>query len=383
MIDGYRGNSVAGDCERILVVTPVGLEGRGGIDRLNRYMADFFRDRADAPHLTFLGSRGEARAAFWLFYFGFALLRFAALVLGGGFDLVHIHVSSRSSAVRKCMFGLIARVLRQPYVIHFHADLKPLVCDRPPLWVRALGVLARGAQYCIVLGQPYAPAFRELLKVPAERVRIVHNGIPDIGADAVIPRPRRGAVRLVFSGEVGLRKGADLLLGALAALEAEHSEWSCTIAGNGDLEPWKEMARQNGLLDKVRFTGWLAIEAVHDLMREADIVVLPSRAEALPLALIEGASAGAALVACNVGAVGEIVADGVNGKIVRHDSDDIAKALGALIADRGMLAQMQIASRAIFEQRFHMSRFVAALRAVHHDALSPGGDHKAVASAAE
>ncbi|MGE3645526.1 MAG: glycosyltransferase family 4 protein [Beijerinckiaceae bacterium] len=353
---------------RVLVVTPVGLEGRGGIDRLNRYMVNYLRGSEDGKRLDFVASRGEARDPFWAFHFAGALARFAAKAATGRYGLAHIHVSTNGSSYRKCAFGWIARRFGIPYVVHYHGDFHHVMVAKLPLWARALSNLARGAETAVVLGQPFVEPFVKVLGVDPARVKIVHNGIPDIGMEAVVPRPARDTAHIVFSGEVGLRKGVDILVEGLAVIGPDAPAWRCTIAGNGDLDVWKTRVAEAGLQDKVTFTGWVAIETVHDLMRDADIVVLPSRAEALPLSLIEGTSAGAALVACDTGAVREVVIDGLNGMIVPRDGKALAQTLRTLLDDPVMRARMQSASRSLFLQEFHMQRFVAGMLAVYENA---------------
>lgn len=369
--------------DKVLIVTPVGIHGRGGIDRLNLYMSTHVQDDPGAPELVFLGSRGEWRGPLWIVYFLGSLFRYVWMLATGGFDLVHIHVSTDGSAYRKCIFGWITRAFRRPYVIHFHGDMSQAGTSPPPLWVKALANLARGAHYSIVLGKAFVPSFRDVLGVPASRIRIVHNGIPDIGTSAHIPRPARDPVHILFSGEVGVRKGVDLLVEALKHLPADSKDWRCTIAGNGALEPWQNELAKVGLEDKVTFTGWLDIGRIHDLMCDADIVVLPSRAEALPLSLIEGASAGAALISCDVGAVREVVLDGDNGIIVPHDGKAVAAALDRLLRDNNLRSKMQSASRALFVRAFDMRIFVASILAVHREARGSGGIGIAAPAAAE
>ena len=141
--------------------------------------------------------------------------------------------------------------------------------------------------------------------------------------------------------------------------------WRCVAAGNGEVARFAALAEQAGLADRVTFTGWLAADAMHDCMRRADIVVLPSRTEALPLSLIEGACAGAALVATDVGNVRDIVEDGVNGILVAREPDAIADALRGLLDDPARLRAMQAASRDIYRARFTLTAFADRLRAVY------------------
>ena len=153
------------------------------------------------------------------------------------------------------------------------------------------------------------------------------------------------------------------LFAMLAAVMA--LAWRCTIAGNGDLQPWQKAVADAGLQNKVDFTGWLDISRIHNLMLDAELVVLPSRAEALPLSLIEGTSAGAALISCDVGAVREVCVDGRNGIIVPHDGAAVGAAMTRLLLDKELRENMQVQSRALFLEAFHMKTFVSSILNIH------------------
>jgi len=346
---------------RVLIVTPVGVEGQGGIDRLFVYFIDWVRANDVPLVMDHLGARGEWKGPWWALYFLGALVRFTWLLFTRKYALAHIHVSTDGSALRKVLLGRIARLSGTPYIIHFHGMVSAEAIRNNPLWLRALGVLARDAAKVIVLGEAFRGPFRDVLGVADERITVIHNGVPDIRGNAAIPRPPVEVLSLLFCGEVGNRKGVDLLVAALAQMRAQQPSWTCTIAGNGSMEPYREVMTKSGIADRVKVTGWLSLPEVHKLMRAADVVVLPSRAEALPLSLIEGAASGNALVATDVGAVRDVVNDGVNGIVVRHDTGDIASALQQLLADRAILGRMQVASRALYEEKFTVPVFARSI----------------------
>ncbi len=352
-------------CRRVLVLTPVGPQGRGGIDRLNLYIQTYMQHHGLASGLTFMSSRGAWPAPFWTIHFVAALVRF---IFECGFkrhDAVHIHVSTRGSALRKFIFSLIARLLRVPVIIQFHGLMSAEYESARPVWFRALAIMARHAQCVIVLGETYRAAL-ERMGVESARIAVIHNGIQDIGVTRPLSVPAH--INIMFSGEVGERKGAHLLIAALTQLSKSNQPWRCTIAGNGDLAPYRAAVIAGGIQDRVEFTGWIGIERIHDLMREAEIIVLPSRAEALPLALIEGASASAALIACDVGAVGDVVVDGVNGIIVQRDAAHISAAIHRLLTDGELRRRMQNESRRIYLERFQIERCAHAILAVYDQA---------------
>jgi glycosyltransferase involved in cell wall biosynthesis len=107
----------------------------------------------------------------------------------------------------------------------------------------------------------------------------------------------------------------------------------------------------------VRFLG--PRDDMPDLMAACDVVVLPSRAEALPTALMEAAAAGRPVVATRVGGVPEVVEDGRTGLLVpAGDPHALARALASVLADPVRAAALGDAARALARQRFGIDRQV-------------------------
>ncbi|MDT2022995.1 glycosyltransferase family 4 protein [Methylocella sp. CPCC 101449] len=349
--------------KRLLIISPVGLFGQGGIDRLLFYFLDDLRERGQPMIFDLIGARGEAKGWRWVPHFVLALVRFTWLLATRSYGLVHIHVSTDGSALRKQAFGAVARLLGVPYVIHFHGMISDETIARNPLWLRALGRLARGSDSVIVLGEAFRKPFRDALRVENSRIEVIYNGVPDIRADATIPRLYDGVLSLLFCGEIGNRKGVDLLISALAQLKSD--DWECTIAGNGSMQPYEAAIAEAGISERLDIRGWLSLPEVHQLMQQADVVILPSRAEALPLSLIEGACAGNALIATKIGAVAEVVHEGVNGFLVPHDPAAIVAVIKQLTQEPMTLAGMQEQSRKLYEERFTVPVFVNAILAIY------------------
>ena len=353
---------------RVLCVTPCGLDGRGGIDRLYYYLRQLHDANAPAGiELGYFAARGSAPGALWTAVFPWRVVLFIARMAAFRPHIVHLNFSNGGSILRKYVLLRIAKLFGAETVMHFHGQFTAEDVAGWSPWIYLLFPLCRHASRIIVLGKFYRQAFVELIGVPADKLVIVPNGIPDFAEDIRLPKPAHAELKLVFLGEVGLRKGVDILLNALARLAQRTEAWSCVVAGNGDVAHFQSLARALGLGDRVRFSNWVDADEVHQLARESDVVVLPSRAEALPLTLIEGACAGAVLVATSVGEISEIVETGVNGILIDADPDALATALERLISQRDSVARMQVAAREIYRKRFRIQTFAAALRALYLD----------------
>lgn len=139
-----------------------------------------------------------------------------------------------------------------------------------------------------------------------------------------------GAVVVLFVGAVAPEKGVDLAIGALARLETTF----LLVAGDGPARRQCEELAARRLPGRHLFLG-----SVDDPKRAywaADVFVLPSRTESMPAVLIEAGLCGLASVATDVGAVAEIIDDGVTGCLVpAGDPQALTGALQALARDPG------------------------------------------------
>lgn len=354
---------------RVLCVTPLGLEGRGGIDRLYLYLRRTEAAEAGDTAVRYLFSRGEAPGALWIPMFPARLASFAAVMATWRPDVVHVNFANGGSLVRKWAMIRVARLFGCPVIIHFHCVFDTASVRAGRLVGRLMTDICRSAAEVVAIGQAARRDFIVEAGVDPARVHVIANGAPDIGSDLPLPK-HHDTVEILFAGQVGPRKGTSVLVAALAALR-DVPGWTCTIAGDGDVEACRAEVRAAGLDGLVRITGWIASDGVHALMRRADIVVLPSDREVMPMSLIEGAAAGAALLATPVGEIRDMIEDGGNGFLVDRRPETLADRLRRLLDDRDLLARMQVASRERYEASFRIEVFAARIRALYRWAV-PG-----------
>jgi glycosyltransferase involved in cell wall biosynthesis len=128
----------------------------------------------------------------------------------------------------------------------------------------------------------------------------------------------------------------DLAIEALPAIRARFPEARLVVAGEGpERHALEGLARQLGVGDAVAFPGWVSPAAVPAVMREASLVLMPSRrAEGFPLVALEAGHAERAVVASRIPGLDEAVAHGETGVLIPPD-DPAALAAGAidLLAD--------------------------------------------------
>jgi glycosyltransferase involved in cell wall biosynthesis len=166
---------------------------------------------------------------------------------------------------------------------------------------------------------------------------------------------------LLFLGQLGRRKGTSDLFHALAQVDAD---WRLVLAGDGEIREMQELAARLSLSPRCRFTGWVGRDAVGVLLDQAEVLVLPSHAEGLPLAVLEAMARGLAIVTTPVGALPEVVQPWLSGVLVQPgDVAALAESLERLIADDRLRWRLGAAARAIYEREFRLDRMIEDLLA--------------------
>lgn len=288
--------------------------------------------------------------------------------LAGNLAGVHVNMAERLSLVRKSVLIAVCRALGIPVVLHLHAaQLHHSFRTFSPLakalvrWVFSLPAS------CVVLGKTSAEFVIEQLNVPADRVDIVINGVPEPKVARRDPRQRVGAAqRVLFVGNLLERKGVSDLLRALSEPQFANVPLEVTLAGGGDLQAYRTMAARLGLDGHVRFNGWTPQDDIGQLLADADVLVLPSHDEGLPLAILEALAHGVAVVCTPVGEIPHVLTDGVNACFVQPgDPGSIARGLLAVLKDRWLREQLESNGRALYEQRFSLERFSDSVARIH------------------
>jgi glycosyltransferase involved in cell wall biosynthesis len=184
------------------------------------------------------------------------------------------------------------------------------------------------------------------------RVRVAEPGV-----DAARPAPGTATgTELSCVGAVIPGKGHDLLVGALE--QVSHLQWRCVCVGTMERDPrYGEQLRRRvdaaGLAGRIHFTGVRTDSELDRLYREADVLVLPSRAETFGMVVTEALAHGLPVIAADVGgvpeAMGHVSRGARPGILVRpDDAAAVAEGLAAWLGDAGLRADLR---RAALERR--------------------------------
>lgn len=200
---------------------------------------------------------------------------------------------------------------------------------------------------------------------PSELVT-VWNGIPDFAAQK-FPEQSLQPVKLMMVARLDAQKNHIDLLRALAGLQ--HFDWSLDLVGDGPFEQnVRDVAASLGIERRVNFMG--IQNNVPCLLPTAQIFVLISNWEGLPLSILEAMQAGLPVVATDVGGVCEALRDKETGFLVPpRDIKTLRARLAQLLGNEELRKRMGLAGRLRYEEHFTLDRMVEETLAVYREVL--------------
>lgn len=284
-------------------------------------------------------------------------------------DVVHVHTSHYLSFYLSAFYVLFASVAwRRPVVVHVHGssfdefvrtDLAPVA------WLQSIVL---GAADRVVVLSPY---WRDVLsrRVPERKLVVLPNAVDP---DEYDPRYDVDPPHVAFVSNHIRRKGIEELTDAVDALLSEGLDFRTTIAGKG---PLSDHARDlDERWESVEYVGYVSEAEKRAILNRASIYALPTHAEGLPIALLEGMAGGNALVSTRVGSIPDVV-DASNGELIDPgDADALRAALRRLVADPERVARMARTNRELIETTYSWERTAERLVTLYGNLCAPARD---------
>ncbi len=259
------------------------------------------------------------------------------LVTDKRIKVLHIHTAADGSFWRKSCFLRIGKRMGKRVILHVHASrFKDFYAEssKKEKICRNLNMADR----VIVLSESWKEWF-ESIGVESSKLVVLHNitAYPEKSED----REQDGKVHFLFLGEIGERKGVFDILRALHIHKAEmEGKLELRIGGNKNEELLIKTIRDYGLEETVRFEGWVGGEKKKSLLNWADVYILPSFNEGLPIGILEAMSYGCAVISTPVGGIPEVVKEGKNGCLVAPgNAEEIATAMLSFAEDRNLASR--------------------------------------------
>lgn len=290
-------------------------------------------------------------------------------------DIVHINFSLGASLPRKLAFAKKAKRCGKRLVLHSHTSAleKAIMENDPSIKTEVLPFL-RLADAVVVLAQ-YWEGLLTSIGVDPECIHVVPNGVDTAGGNQVNPvvEPQsKVPASVIYLGRLEPDKGIDDLFAASALAISRGVDFKLVLAGTGEdayIDSLEKKAKEASLV--VQFLGWVEGEKKLDAINSSAVFVLPSHREVLPMSLLETMAAGLAPISTRVGAVPEVIEDGVNGLLCEPgDIESLAASLQKMCLDQKFRTRCSISARETIESHYSTRFMIAELQDVYEGMLT-------------
>jgi len=265
------------------------------------------------------------------------------------YDLIHLHPSfGMKSFLRDAGFILLARMLGKKMLVTMHGwedSFEEKVKSRFMLrWLFRM-TYARVDGY-MVLGEIFKNKLKSLgVKTDKFFIGTTVADAKYIDRFDVHQRlVKKDRFSILFLSRIEKEKGVYIAIDAFAKLKSSVPT-ELIIAGDGaELENAKQYVKEHGIAN-VKFVGFVSGEKKHEVLTNSQIFFFPSYSEGMPIVILEGILYGLPIVTRSIGAIPDIVEDGVNGFLSESlNAEDFVPFLEALIDDSKTYQQMAIAN---------------------------------------
>ena len=312
-------------------------------------------------HCRWIETHRDGNALCKLWYLIAGLLEYMCLL--PFCDIVHIHLSEPSSAMRKCLFMTWAKVWRKKIIMHFHSFSSDTTIRSK--WQKVYRYLFNKADSVLVLSEYWKKEVNAVFAL-GDKVRVLYNPCTEVLDMAIYDRTKM----ILFAGAINARKGYADLIRAFSKIYPDHKDWKLVFAGDGEIEQGRKLAKELGVERQTVFLGWVNGADKDKAFKEASIFCLPSYAEGFPMAVLDAWAYGLPVVATPIGGLPDIGRDNENVLFFKPgDIDRLADVLNRLMEDEGLKERISSASLDLAERAFKTDVINEQLEKLYLDLL--------------
>jgi glycosyltransferase involved in cell wall biosynthesis len=280
-------------------------------------------------------------------------------------DLVYLPLTNSPSFMgflRDGIFIGLACLFRKKIAVRLHGGYY-FYAHTTGIKRHLVRILLNQVSLAMVQGARLTGVFEGL--IAPQRIATVPNGLdgkPFSEARARLKDAQQGSrKKVLFVGLMCREKGFHDVLAAIPMVPNGHFVFMGEWSSENDRKKVTEWIERRGLGDRVTFAGVVSGVPKYDIFLSADVFVFPTFFvyEGHAVSSVEALAAGLPIVCTDHGALNESVRDGWNGYFVKRlDPEDIAARLNLLLSDDRLLKEMSKRSRALFEQKLTLDRFM-------------------------
>ncbi len=344
---------------KILIIGP---KAQGGISSVINLYKDF--GLINNNKVGFLASYKCNNAFLRLLVFGLFLIEYIWILLTNNeLRVIHIHSASEGSFYRKYFVFKFAKLFGKKVIYHIHC---PGFCEiykeSPNFIKKRIEEVLNNSDLIIVLAEYWK---NEISKICSNNnIKILFN--PCIIKDFI--KINTGEFNVLFMGRIGKRKGVyDIIKGAKLII---NPNIEINLYGDGDLKEFENLINENNLQNKVKLKGWISGNIKDEAYRSADIYILPSFEEGLPMSILEALTYGLPIICTSVGGIPEAVEEGINGFLIQPgDYKALAEKINLIADNKELREKMGQESLRIAKEKFDVNVIIKQLKDIYDELI--------------
>lgn len=345
-----------------------GREVRGGISSVvNAY---FNSSLLRKYNIIYIASHIDGNKVKKLVQFIKSLFFFQRYIFSRSIRIVHIHSASRASFYRKSFFVVISKILRKKIVFHIHGAEFMIFYYQEGGYIKKFFIrkIICLADKVIVLSGQWKEDIEKIIGV-RKKIKVVLNpaAVPQLKAGSEISSNTNN-LKILFMGRLEERKGVYDLIKSASKVITQEQNIKFVLCGDGEIEKVKKFIAERELAKYFDIPGWITDKKKYFL--EADIYILPSYNEGLPMSILEAASYGLPIISTPVGGIPEVVEDGLNGFLINPgDIETIVKRILTLIGSPELRNRMGQYAYNKMKNKFDVNIIVKQLDNIYKELL--------------
>ena len=296
-------------------------------------------------------------------------------------ELGHIHMASYGSCTRKSIIIRLLKLLNIKIIIHIHgARFNKFYETSSIRKKKKIKKILNEAEQVIVLSESWKDFFTEI--VEKEKIVVLHNAV-NLPKLELKEKDKQDCKNILFLGRLGERKGIYDILNAAKQIKEEFQNMhlkdneqksskdfsqniKMILAGDGEIEKVKDIVKQENLEEIIEVKGWVDSKEKEILLKKADIYILPSYDEGMPMSILEAMSYSLPVVTTEVGGIPEIVKDNENGILIKPgDIEGLKESILKLVNDEKIRKDLGSRARDTIKEKFNIENQIYKLEELY------------------
>ena len=292
---------------------------------------------------------------------------FKLLITDDNIKILHIHCASRGSFMRKALVVFLAKALGNKTIMHIHGGLFHRFYQSSYLMTFLVQHVLRSCDRVICLTNDWSHTFSEELEL--SNLSVVLNPVKTFPL-----RPYRNSfssISMLFLGTITDNKGIFELVEYLQQNPFYlHNKIKLTICGEGESDRLISLISKKNNGRNIFFAGWVNGSQKDDMIADADIFILPSHYEGLPMAILEAMSAGKPIISTSVGGIPSVVTPQHNGWLIEPGKiNQLDAVLDEIFNDPSLISRYGM-NAFVDAKQFHVQSIVSKLNTIYNDLLT-------------